>query len=74
MNIEKETITIRRIHVVDQGFEWYYEVKDNADFPTEAILITEYQEKKAIGTISINRKAIDVLITCLDECRSDIFM
>lgn len=69
MQIELETR--RLLHIVDQGFAWYYEIKDNPDFPTEAITIEEYQDKKLISSLNVNRKALPSLIKLLEKTCED---
>lgn len=45
MTYQCENETIERLHIVNQGFIWFFEVKDNPDIPEDGCIITEVCDK-----------------------------
>ena len=66
-NYNIETEIIKRIYITDQGFEWFYEVCDNPEFPDEAFLIKQSEEGEIINQISIPKQAFYKLIESMRE-------
>lgn len=64
MDFEKETI--KRIHLKNKGFIWYYEICDNPDNPDDAILIKQIEENST-KDLTLPKEIIDCFIDCLKE-------
>ena len=61
------TETIKKLYIEGQGFEWFYVVKDNPDFPEEASLIEQWEEGKKVGSINIPKDVLSEFITIVDK-------
>lgn len=56
MDVEVEQVT--RVHIPNKGFDWYYEIKECPDYPTEAYTISDYQEGKVVSEFEITKDAV----------------
>jgi allantoicase len=61
-----ETETIKVIHVCDQGFDWRFVVKENPEFPEQAIVIQQHEEGNMKSEVSLPKCALKPLQEILD--------
>jgi hypothetical protein len=65
--METQVETIKVIHVCNQGFDWRIVVKENPEFPDQAVLIQQHEEGKMQAEISIPKDAIRSLLFVLND-------
>lgn len=64
MKIETETIKV--IHICNQGFDWRFVVKENPEFPEQAVLIQQHEEGEMKSEVSLPKCSIKSLQEVLD--------
>ena len=65
MVIETETVDV--IHITDQSFVWYYEVKENPDAPDSGIIIKHSEDDKEVARLTIPVEIIPALVDALKK-------
>ena len=58
--------TIKVIHVCDQGFDWRIVIKEDPEFPEQAILIEQHEDGKLVAGVSLPTDALISLRSALD--------
>jgi hypothetical protein len=65
--MQTEIETIKVIHISNQGFDWRIVVKDDPEFPEQAILIEHHEEGELKESVSFPKDAIRSLQTVLES-------
>ena len=65
--METQVETIKVIHICNQGFDWRIVIKENPEFPEQAILIEQHEEGELKASVSIPKDAIRSLQTILES-------
>lgn len=65
--METQVETIKVIHICNQGFDWRIVVKENPEFPDQAILIQQHEEGEMQSEVSLPKDSLRSLQVVLDS-------
>ncbi len=67
MTYKMELETIKRLHIIDQGFRWYYEIKDNPEIPDTGFIVEQFEDGESVGKVWMPKDCLQNFINLVHE-------